>query len=321
MKEAAPAVKNAAAVPLKSVKLDSDTSLAPPEFMNVLKELTTEFHDVISDTLSEQPMKGEPVQIRLKAGEIKPFKVATARAIPLAFRDRANKMVSNLIDEKIIAPVPDDVVTQFCAPGFFLPKTGTDKLRFVTDFSALNRYVLRPVHPFMSTIEVLNAVPCDAKYFLKMDCVHGYFQVPLSEESSYLTTFLIPQGRHRFCRLPMGLSASSDAFCQRTDAALANLDGLIKLVDDLLIHATSLNSLMAKAKAVLSRCQTHGITISRRKLEIGTEVPFAGYVIGKDGIKPGTSRIETIMALPPPNRCFETSLFFGGCESTVDFLP
>ena len=72
--------------------------------------------------------------------------------------------------------------------------------------------VKRPVHPFPSTREILQAIPVTAKYFAKLDAVHGYFQLALDEESSKLTTFLLPQGKFRYTRAPMGLNASSD--CQ-----------------------------------------------------------------------------------------------------------
>ena len=77
--------------------------------------------------------------------------------------------------------------------------------------------VKRPVHPFPSTREILQAIPVTAKYFAKLDAAHGYFQLALDEESSKLTIFLLPQGKFRYTRAPMGLNASSDEWCSRSD--------------------------------------------------------------------------------------------------------
>ena len=73
-------------------------------------------------------------------------------------------------------------ITDWCSPCFFVPKSD-GRVRLVTDFTHLNRYVERPVHPFPSTRDILQSIPHDAIYFLKLDTVHGYFQLALLEEN------------------------------------------------------------------------------------------------------------------------------------------
>ena len=68
------------------------------------------------------------------------------------------------------------------------------------NYRELNKLVKCPVHPILLTREILQAIPATAKYFAKMDAVHGYFQLALDEESSKLTTFLLPQGKFRNTR-------------------------------------------------------------------------------------------------------------------------
>ena len=136
-----------------------------------------------------------------------------------------------------------------------------------------------------------------------------------------MTTFLIPQGRFRYLRAAMGLASSSDAFCERTDAALQGLDGFVKLVDDILVFSDNLESLLEKTRAILSRCRENGITISQRKMQVGTEIPFAGYVLGKDGIKPDPKRIEAIMALQPPTDVSKLRSFLGAVNQLSVFCP
>ena len=97
------------------------------------------------------------------------------------------------------------------------------RVRLCTDYRELNKMVKRPVHPFPSTREILQAIPVTAKYFAKLDAVHRYFQLALDEESSKLTTFLLPQGKFRYTRAPMGLNASSDEWCSRSDVVIEGL--------------------------------------------------------------------------------------------------
>ena len=84
----------------------------------------------------------------------------------------------------------------------------------MTDYTRLNHYVKRPVHPFPSVQDiVILSILAGSQFFAKMDAIHGYFQLSVEEESSKITTFLLPLGRYRYLRAPMGLSSSSDEWC------------------------------------------------------------------------------------------------------------
>ena len=69
--------------------------------------------------------------------------------------------------------IKEDTPTEWCAPGFFVPKLDGQRVRMVTDFTALNKFVQRPVHPFPSVGEIVQSVPSCAKFFAKLDAVHG----------------------------------------------------------------------------------------------------------------------------------------------------
>ena len=116
----------------------------------------------------------------------------------------------------------------------------------------------------------------DATWFCKMDAVKGYHQVPLSAEASRLTTFLLPWGRFRYLRGPMGLSSTGDAWCQHSDHVIAGVPNSSKIVDDVLLTASSLEQLTTRIRTVLDRAREICLTISRRKFHIGREVNFAG---------------------------------------------
>ena len=116
------------------------------------------------------------------------------------------------------------------------------------------------------------AIPPDAKFFAKLDAVHGYFQLALDKESSKLTTFLLPEGRFRYLQAPMGLSASSDEWCQKSHFLVEGLPFCKKNVNDILIWGKSPEKLHANCKFVLSRCREMNISISAKKLEVSNSI-------------------------------------------------
>ena len=116
------------------------------------------------------------------------------------------------MDKGVIKKVNEP--TDWVSPAFFVPKSN-GKLRMVTDFTYINKFIKRPVHPFPSSSDIMKTVKPDSKFFLKMDATSGYFQMPLDEESQHLTRFLLPSGRYMYCRGPMGLMPTNDEYCMR----------------------------------------------------------------------------------------------------------
>ena len=214
-------------------------------------------------------MKAPPMKIHLKSNA-KPFRISTARQVPLRFKEEIDKEVQSYIDKGVIVKVTEP--TTWCAPGFLVPKPDGKRVRMVTDFRGLNEFVQRPVHPFPSVGEIVQSVPSTAKFFAKLHAVHGYFQLALDEESSKLTTFLLPSGRYRYLMAPMGLSASSDEWCRCSDWIVEGLPWAMKIVDDTLVWASDLQTLEKRVVEVLERCKQINITISKKKFEIAEQL-------------------------------------------------
>ena len=161
----------------------------------------------------------------------------------------------------------------------------------------------------------------DSKVFAKLDTTQGYHQVPLEEESSKLTTFLLPSGRFRFLRAPMGLSCSSDKFCRCSDKIIEGLPGVRKLVDDILVQDPDLTTLCDRIDKLLERCKTHNFTLSRRKLEIGEAVEFAGQIVSHNGVQPNTAYLQGIHDFPAPTTVAELRSFLGMINQLSTYHP
>ncbi len=126
----------------------------------------------------------------------------------------------------------------------------------VTDYTLINPYIERPVHPFPSPDIVFQSVGKDSKWFVKLDALHNYYQLPLGPESKKLTAFLLPQGRIYYRVGPMGLNPSGDWWYHKSDEAIAGLSGVLKLVDNILVHAPLLVELRARSATTVS-CSRH----------------------------------------------------------------
>lgn len=294
-------------------------------FDNVMDSLKTQFKDVLDNELGTKKMKGPPMKIHFRS-DIKfvPTKALTCSKIPLHLEDAVQEEMKRLLVDTL-APVPPGVPTASICRGKFIGKYDDDGnlrgVRLVTDFSPLNAFIDRPVHPFPTSQEIVQDIHPTSRFFAKLDAVQGYHQIPLDEDSSYMTTFLLPFGRFRYLRAPMGLCASSDEWCHRSDLALAGLPGVKKLVDDILVQAPTKSILFERIKTVLQRCREHGITISREKMLAGESVKFAGHIISSTGVYPDPDKTRAIADFPPPKDVTGLRSFLGLANQLGHFIP
>ena len=136
------------------------------------------FPTVLSDVISDSPMNTDsPMVITIRPDlDVPPLNVATARAVPRAYEEESKVVTDMLLEKNVITEV--STPTAWCSPGFFVPKPGgKGRIRLVVDYKQLNKCVLRPVHPFPCTNDILQSIPSSAKFFCVMDAVNGYYPV------------------------------------------------------------------------------------------------------------------------------------------------
>jgi hypothetical protein len=237
--------------------------------------MLNKYSTVFSDTINKKPIAGTLMKIHQRDDiQITPQKCYFARATPVHQQAAATKLEQELEAAGIIQKV--DKPTALTSPGFFIPKPNGE-VRLVTDYAGprgLNSQILRPTYPFPAAHDIVQAIPPTARYFATADCVHGYFQLALEEESRDLTTFMLPSGRWQYLRGPMGLSATSDDWCRKSDFVIEGNKNARKIADNILCWGATMQELMTKLDTIFLRCKAIGITLSIKKFKISKEVAF-----------------------------------------------
>ena len=270
-------------------------------------------YEIVFDTSTLKPMAGEPMTIYLKKDHTstKPTHVSTARYVPIKREQAVKEALKQLQDLDIIEVV--NWPTTWCAPTVIVTKHD-GSIRLTTDFSGLNEVVERPTHPFPTPEELQAGIPAGTKWFVVADLYKGYHQVMIDEKSRDLTTFLTPWGRFRYKSAPMGLASSGDEFCRRTDEAMTGLEGVKKLVDDILVYGNTEAQVKKRFEAVLERCHQYGITLSPKKIQFGNRVKFAGMVITDEGVEVDPDKVDAIAKFPSPQTLTDLRSFKGLVE-------
>ena len=208
----------------------------------------------------------------------------------------------------VISPMEEP--TPWCAGMVVVPKKSGD-VRICVDFRPLNANVLREVHPLPKMDETL-ACLAGATIFSKLDANCRFWQIPLSEESHSLTTFITPFGRYAFNKLPFGICSAPEHFQRRMNQILSGHEGTLCHIDDVLIFGKTQQEHDARLCSALVQIQSAGLTLNAEKCEFSkSEIMFLGHVINKDGISPDPDKTNAVLAMPEPNTPTELRRFVG----------
>jgi hypothetical protein len=69
-------------------------------------------------------------------------------------------------------------------------------------------------------------------YATSLDLNMGYYHMLLTLFARRLCTIVLPRGKYKYCRLPMGLSISPDIFQEKMSEPMTGLDFARAYLDD-----------------------------------------------------------------------------------------
>lgn len=83
------------------------------------------------------------------------------------------------------------------------------------------------------------------------------------------------------------------------DKVVAGLEGVRKIVDDVLIYAPTLSILKKHTRAFLDQCRQHGVTLKQTKSQLAvTKVDFGGFRLSTTGIQTSPDLLKSIRDFP-----------------------
>ena len=164
---------------------------------DIIKNILYKHRSVFATDLSaDRKIKCEPMHLTRKPGVELPSKCRRARLTPHHYRPRAKAIIDKMLACGILVKV--DECTPAVSAGFFVKKPHGNGIRFVADYTAVNKAIERPPHHFPAPQEVWQRVTPGSKYFVAGDLAAGYWQCELDYESSLLTTCITEFGKVRF---------------------------------------------------------------------------------------------------------------------------
>lgn len=164
--------------------------------------------------------------------------------------------------------------------------------RFYLDFRSLNTQIQEESFPLMTPQEAMMELK-NSKYVSVIDICSAFNQIPLSEESRYLTGFQTTSGVYQFNRLCFGLK----------EALLGlGFQNVLVYLDDCLIHSSTLEDHLKTLENVLQCFKHAGLTLRPYKCHFFMEsVNYLGFKLSEQGIQPGDQGLTAIKEYPIPS--------------------
>ena len=239
---------------------------------------------------------------------IKPV-VHPPRHLPVAIIERVQRKLEEMTTDGIIEKVnqPTDWVYSMLVVS--KPSTeadGESKIRICLDPRDLNVAIKRGHFP-MPTIEEIATRLNGAKVFRVFDASDGFCPVELDEDSSLLTTFNTPFGRHRWKRMPFGIKSAPEVWQRKMREHIEGLKEVEVIADDFVIvgYGDTPTEWQAdhdrNVRAFLDRCRERTLKLNKNKARLKQhEVPFIGHILTPQGFKLDPCKVKAIVDKPGP---------------------
>ena len=122
---------------------------------------------------------------------------------------------------------------------FIIPKKN-NKARWITDFRALNKAIIRKKYPLPRIQDILEQRG-KCKYLTKLDLSMCFYTYILDSKLKKYTTISTPFGLFHYNRLPMGTNQSPDIVQEELEKTLQGIDNVEKYIDDIAIFSNNWN--------------------------------------------------------------------------------
>ncbi|KAI2646104.1 Retrovirus-related Pol polyprotein [Labeo rohita] len=160
-----------------------------------------------------------------------------------------------------------------------------------------NKAIIRGRYPIPTVDELLQNMN-GSSVFSKLDLKWGYHQLELTPQSRGITTFAVHNGTYRYKRLVFGVSSASEQYQHEVGSALAGIEGVENISDDIIIHAPTKEIHDQRLHAVLQRLANC-----------------------EKGIGPTAERVQAVVNAREPESASEVRSFLGLVGYSSRFIP
>ena len=141
------------------------------------------------------------------------------------------------------------------------------------------------------------------QYATVLDLHIGYYTIRLSPYIQGMMTIVTELGKFRYNRLPMGICASGDILQAKVDELLGDINGVKMYIYDILVFIRDwFKNHIDQLRIIFGRFHAAGLKVNSPKCSFWLNyIPYLGYVITRESIKPDPKKVQRIMNIGLPS--------------------
>ena len=250
---------------------------------------------------------------------IKPI-ATPPRSIPYHLRERADKVINDMIAQDIIELHPTAEPAPWISNTVLTPKDD-GALRITLDAKNINKAIQSSNLPIPRQ-EDIKAKLHGATIFSKMDLRSAFWQLELHPDSRHLTVFHNNNKLYRYKRLTMGVKPAQGELNTAMSFVFAHIPQAFVIHDDLILPSKDQPEHNKALKQVMEAFSASGLTLNPEKCEFGkAEIKFWGLIISKDGVRPDPEKVHSLENIEHPQSKDELVSFLCMMQSNAEFIP
>ncbi|XP_022833967.1 uncharacterized protein K02A2.6-like [Spodoptera litura] len=280
----------------------------------VTSDLLKKFPELFKDALGEY--KGPEVSLHLRTDATPRF--LKARPVPFPLRKQVEEQLTQMINDGILTPVR---YSKWATP-LRIVKKDDGSLRICGDYrSTVNMAIDVDTYPLPAATESFVKLS-GGRIFSKLDLKQAYMQLRVDHDTAMLLTLNTPLGLMRMNRLAFGVNAAPGIFQRVMSSALAGMDGVACLLDDIAVSGKTSEEHDARLQAVLHKLNEMGLRLKLGKCVFASNsINFLGHMIDAEGLHPCPNKVKEIKEKPAPTNKQTLRAFLGLYNFYEKFLP
>lgn len=223
-------------------------------------------------------------------------------------REKVRGMIKDMLEAEIIR----ESSSSYASP-IILVRKKDGNTRLCVDYRMLNSITIKERYPMPIIEDEISRLSGQA-WFITLDLMSGYYQVPISENSKHLTAFVTPDGHYEYNRMPFGLANAPAIFQRMMNHVLgpARFNKATVYIDDLLIFGKTSSECLDRLHEVLQLLQEANLKLNLSKCNfLQNSIDYLGYEISSTGMRPGDSKIRCVTNFPLPQNVHGVRQFIG----------
>ncbi|KAK4683964.1 putative transposase, partial [Tremellales sp. Uapishka_1] len=208
------------------------------------------------------------------------------------------------------------------SPTFFVPRKD-GRHRMVVDFRRLNAATVPDAYPLPLISQITDQLS-KSRIFTKLDLVGAYQLLRIAEGYEHLTAFRTQFGMFESLVVRDGLRNAPAVFQHFLNETFADFlgEGVIVYIDDIVIHAPTVEESRRITRRVLDRVRTTSLYLKASKCEFEkTSLKFLGFTISGDGVSADPAYVQGVADFPAPKTVTQVRRFTGLAGFYRRFVP